>query len=248
MLRFDLVTIFPDMVRDFVRFGVTGRALERGLWAFDTHDPRSFVDDPYRRIDDRPYGGGPGMVMMAAPLADAIAAARACGSARRPVVAMSPQGRRFDDAMAREFAQGAGCILVAGRYEGIDQRLLDRHVDLQLSIGDFVLSGGELAALAVMDAVIRLLPGALSDADSAAHDSFADGLLDHPHYTRPETFEGEGVPEVLLSGHHARISRWRRDAALRATAASRPDLIERARAEGRLDATDEKVLASVAIS
>ncbi|HQY28279.1 MAG TPA: tRNA (guanosine(37)-N1)-methyltransferase TrmD [Burkholderiaceae bacterium] len=244
-MRIDAVTLFPDMFDAVTRFGITARAHERGLWSLGCRNPRDFATDAYRRVDDRPYGGGPGMVMLAQPLADAIAAARDGGPAGRPVIALSPQGPRLDDGRVRELAGGPGMILVAGRYEAIDQRLLDRHVDEEISIGDFVVSGGELPAMMLIDAVVRQLPGAMNDAQSAACDSFADGLLDCPHYTRPEVFEGIPVPDVLLSGHHAHIARWRRDQALRATLQRRPDLIARARAQGRLSVEDERTLASL---
>jgi len=244
-MRIDAVTLFPDMFDAVTRFGITARAHERGLWSLVCRNPRDFATDAYRRVDDRPYGGGPGMVMLAQPLADAIAMARNEGPAGRPVIALSPQGRPLDDRRVRELAGGPGMVLVAGRYEAIDQRLLDRHVDEEIAIGDFVVSGGELPAMMLIDAVVRQLPGAMNDAQSAACDSFADGLLDCPHYTRPEVFEGVPVPEVLLSGHHAQIARWRRDQALRATLRRRPDLIARARAQGRLSAEDERVLASL---
>jgi tRNA (guanine37-N1)-methyltransferase len=244
-VRIDVVSIFPEMFDAVTRFGITARAQQRGLWQLGRHNPRDFTSDPYRRVDDRPYGGGPGMVMLAQPLVDAIAAARAAGGEGRPVLAMSPQGRRLDDAFVRELAASSGLILVAGRYEAIDQRLLDRHVDAQVSLGDFVVSGGELPAMMLIDAIVRLLPGAINDEASAVEDSFADGLLDCPHYTRPEVFEGLAVPEVLLSGHHARIARWRRERALEATARLRPDLIASARAAGRLSAPDEAFLAAL---
>lgn len=243
--RIDVVSIFPEMFDAVVRFGITARACQRGLWQFACHNPRDFTSDAYRRVDDRPYGGGPGMVMLGQPLADAIAAARAAGPAGRPVIALSPQGAPLDDARVRRLAALPGLILVAGRYEAIDQRLIDRHVDEEISIGDFIVSGGELPAMMLIDAVVRLLPGAMSDETSTAHDSFADGLLDCPHYTRPEVFEGLPVPEVLLSGHHARIERWRRERSLEASARRRPDLIERARQAGLLSSADEAFLATL---
>ncbi|NLD70996.1 MAG: tRNA (guanosine(37)-N1)-methyltransferase TrmD [Limnobacter sp.] len=243
--RFDVVSIFPEMFDAVTRFGITGRALQRGLWQFASHNPRDFTTDPYRRVDDRPYGGGPGMVMLAQPLADAIVAAKAAGTGGRPVIALSPQGSRFDDARARRLAESEGAVLVAGRYEAIDQRLLDRYVDEEISIGDFVVSGGELPAMLLIDAVVRLLPGAMNDEASTRCDSFADGLLDCPHYTRPEVFEGVPVPEPLMSGHHARIARWRRERALATTAERRPDLVARARSAGRLSAEDEAFLATL---
>lgn len=242
-VRIDAITIFPEMFEAITRFGITARAHERGLWTLACWNPRDFAADAYRSIDDRPYGGGPGMVMLAQPLALAIRAAREAGPPGRPVLALSPQGRALDDARVRALAVGEGAIVVAGRYEAIDQRLIDAHVDEEIAVGEFVVSGGELPAMMLIDAVVRQLPGAMNDVQSAACDSFANGLLDHPHYTRPEVFEGRAVPPVLLSGHHAQIERWRRDQALLATLRKRPALIERARAEGRLDAADERVLA-----
>lgn len=249
MLRFDLITLFPDMAEAITRHGITGRALQRGLWQLQCWNPRDFTHDAWKTVDDRPYGGGPGMVMLAQPLADTIAAVRAerrvaaadsdAASGSAPVIALSPQGRRFTDALARELAVSQGVILIAGRYEAIDQRLLDRHVDDEWSIGDFVVSGGELPAMMMMDAAVRHLPGALNDSASAEQESFAAGILDCPHYTRPEVFEGLTVPDVLLSGHHLRIARWRREQALLATLRKRPDLLEVARREGRLGAADE---------
>src|SRR5690606_6270223 len=242
-MRIDAITLFPPMFDAVTRYGITARAHDRGLWSLVCWNPRDFAADAYRSIDDRPYGGGPGMVMLPEPLARAIEAARAAGPAGRPVIALSPQGRPLDDARVRQLAGSPGAILVAGRYEAIDQRLLDRHVDEEIAIGEFVVSGGELPAMMLIDAVVRLLPGAMNDAQSPVHESFADDLLDHPQYTRPEIFEGEAVPAVLLSGHHAQIARWRREQALLATLRKRPDLIERARAQGRLDADDERVIA-----
>lgn len=244
-IRIDVVSIFPEMFDALTRHGITGRALQRGLWQFAAHNPREFTSDPYRRVDDRPYGGGPGMVMMCEPLAQAISAAKALAPAGRPVIALSPQGRTLDDTKVRELAMLPGMILIAGRYEAIDQRLIDSSVDEEISIGDFIVSGGELPAMMLIDAVVRLLPGAMNDAASTANDSFADGLLDCPHYTRPEVFEGATVPEVLLSGHHAQIARWRRERSLESTARRRPDLISRARAAGRLTASDERFLAAL---
>ena len=242
MLRFDLITLFPAMTEAISRHGITARALQRELWQLHCWNPRDFTHDAWKTVDDRPYGGGPGMVMLAQPLADAIGAAQAGRAVRAPVIALSPQGRPFSDRMARDLAASSGVILVAGRYEAIDQRLLDRHVDEEWSVGDFVVSGGELPAMMIIDAAVRHLPGALNDAASAQQDSFGDGLLDCPHFTRPESFEGVAVPEVLLSGHHLRIARWRRDQSLLATLRKRPDLIDSARRAGLLDAADEAVL------
>lgn len=223
-IAFDVITLFPEMFAALTDFGITRRARERGLWQLTLWNPRDFAEDNYRTIDDRPYGGGPGMVMMAGPLEQAISAARRVLPGRR-VIGLSPQGRAFDHAKIVELSRGPGAILLCGRYEGIDERLIERQVDEEWSLGDFVLSGGELAAMALMDAVVRQLPGALNDADSAIEESFADGLLDCPHYTRPEVYEGQAVPPVLLSGHHADIRRWRLKQALGRTWLRRPELL-----------------------
>lgn len=225
-MQIRIVTLFPDRVLDVARFGVVSRGVEQGLLEVGGINPRDFATDTHRTVDDRPYGGGPGMVMKYEPLAAAIAAARAELPVGSPVLALSPQGRRFDQARARSLAQLDGLVLVAGRYEGIDERLIEAHVDEELSLGDFVLSGGELAAMVVVDAVARLLPGVLGDEASAANDSFSDGLLDCPHYTRPERVDGRDVPAVLLSGDHERIARWRRSEALGRTYLRRPELLE----------------------
>ena len=227
-LRFDVVTLFPEMFAALTASGISRRALERGLWQLECWNPRRWTQDVHRTVDDRPYGGGPGMVMLAQPLEQAIIAAKAARSeagAAAKVICLSPQGRRIDQGRVEELASGDGAILVCGRYEGIDERLIERCVDEELSLGDFVLSGGELAAMALMDACIRLLPGALNDGASAIEDSFAAGLLDCPHYTRPEVYEGRAVPDVLLSGDHARIRRWRLKQALGRTWQRRPDLL-----------------------
>ena len=227
-LRFDVVTLFPEMFAALTASGISRRALERGLWQLECWNPRRWTQDVHRTVDDRPYGGGPGMVMLAQPLEQAIIAAKAARSeagAVAKVICLSPQGRRIDQGRVEELASGDGAILVCGRYEGIDERLIERCVDEELSLGDFVLSGGELAAMALMDACIRLLPGALNDGASAIEDSFAAGLLDCPRYTRPEVYEGRAVPDVLLSGDHARIRRWRLKQALGRTWQRRPDLL-----------------------
>jgi tRNA (guanine37-N1)-methyltransferase len=248
-MDFDVVTIFPEMVEQTARFGVTGRAIDRGIWRLKTWNPRDFATDSYRSIDDRPYGGGPGMVMLAEPLArclDAVREARAVeGAPPARVLHLSPQGAPLDQARVARLAAEPALTLLCGRYEAIDQRLLDTRIDEEVSIGDFVVSGGEVPALALIDAVVRLLPGVMNDAGSPQQDSFSDGLLDCPHYTRPEVFDGRQVPEVLLSGHHSRVARWRREQALRATVAKRPDLIDRARREGRLSVEDEAFLAKM---
>jgi tRNA (guanine37-N1)-methyltransferase len=233
-LRFDVITLFPDQFRILSQEGVVARALKRGIAELRLWNPRDFTADVHRTVDDRPYGGGPGMVMKVEPLIGAIDAARrsaqAAGVLSR-VAYLSPQGQRLDQAqMARIAAHGgdgSGWILVAGRYEGVDERLITAQIDEEWSIGDYVLSGGELAAMVVMDAVIRLLPGALGHADSARQDSHADGLLDCPHYTRPEVLDGERVPDVLLSGDHAAIARWRLQQSLGRTWLRRPDLLAR---------------------
>lgn len=236
MKRFDVITIFPEMFDAIADHGITGRALDAGLFELHTWDPRSFTADAYRRVDDRPYGGGPGMVMLAQPLEDAIVAAkgrqRAAGVAAPQVLLMSPQGERLDDALVRSLAAAEGLVIVAGRYEGVDERLVERAVDREVSIGDYVTSGGELPAMVLIDCVVRKLPGVLNDAQSAAQDSFAcdpgfaRGLLDCPHYTRPEEWKDARVPEVLLSGDHAAIRRWRRKQALGRTWERRPDLVD----------------------
>ncbi len=226
-MRFDVITLFPEMVEHACRFGVVGRARERGLMHLVLWNPRDFTDDRHRSVDDRPYGGGPGMVMKVQPLRSAILAAKAEAGAEAQTIYLSPQGRRLDQAAVKRFAQMEGMILVAGRYEGIDQRLLDSWIDEEWSIGDYVLSGGELAALVVIDAVTRLVPGVLGDPQSASYDSYAEGLLDHPHYTRPKEIDGLRVPKVLLSGDHQAIARWRRKQALGRTWLRRPDLLAR---------------------
>ena len=227
MIRFGAVTLFPEMFAAVTHSGVTSRALEAGLWSLGLWNPRDFTADNYRTVDDRPYGGGPGMVMLAAPLEKALDAAKAEGGGR--VIYLSPQGRRLDHAKVLELAALPGMVFLCGRYEGVDERLIRRRVDEELSLGDYVLSGGELAAMAVIDAVVRQIPGALGDGQSAAEDSFADGLLDCPHYTRPEIWPenagGERVPEVLLSGHHEKIRRWRLKQALGRTWSRRTDLL-----------------------
>jgi tRNA (guanine37-N1)-methyltransferase len=227
-MRFDVITLFPEQFRILSAEGVVARALGRGIATLTTWSPRDFATDAQRTVDDRPYGGGPGMVMKVEPLRAAIDAAKAAaaqaGSASR-VAYLSPQGRRLTQTDMVGIAAAPGWVLVAGRYEGVDERLVETCVDEEWSIGDYVLSGGELAAMVVMDAVIRLLPGALGHADSAAQDSYGDGLLDCPHYTRPEVIDGLAVPAVLLSGDHAAIARWRHRQALMRTWQRRPDLL-----------------------
>ena len=232
-MRIDVVTLFPELVDHASRFGVTGRALERGLWRLATWNPRDFATDNYRTVDDRPYGGGPGMVMLAEPLAKAVSAARAAqregGYAGTRTIHLSPSGTPLTHDRVATLAAAAddtAYVLVAGRYEGIDERFIAREVDEEIAIGDFVVSGGELPALMLIDAIVRQRPGVLNDAESAVQDSFVAGLLDCPHYTRPEHFEGAAVPEVLLSGNHAAIRRWRQKQSLGRTAERRPRLIE----------------------
>jgi tRNA (guanine37-N1)-methyltransferase len=231
MLQFDVVTLFPAMFDAVTELGVTGRARERGLYQFVAWNPRDFTANVHRTVDDRPYGGGPGMVMMAEPLDRALAAARqrqmSAGVERPRVVHLTPQGRLLDHALVAELARESGLVLLAGRYEGVDERLIERQAIEEISIGDYVLSGGELAAMVLMDSVVRQLPGTLGDAESASQDSFVDGLLDHPHYTRPESYAGAAVPAVLLSGNHAVITRWRLKQSLGRTWQRRPDLLER---------------------
>ena len=226
-MHFDVVSLFPEMVATIAEYGVVGRARRRGLVTLDIENPRDHTSDVHRTVDDRPYGGGPGMVMKYEPLAGALSAARQRSPEGSPVVYLSPQGRVFDQGSARRYAGMPGLILLAGRYEGIDERFIESQVDEELSLGDFVLSGGEVPAMAVIDAVVRLLPGVLGDDESAVQDSFMEGLLDHPHYTRPEDVEGRKVPEVLLSGDHAEIARWRLKEALGRTYTRRPDLVEK---------------------
>lgn len=250
-MRFDVVTLFPDLFAPHFTQGVTRRAFEGGAVDVTLWPLRDFADDSYRRVDDRPYGGGPGMVMLVEPLERALVAIRTARADAAPVVHFTPTGRRIDQNVVKAFADGPGAVLLCGRYEGIDQRFVDRHVDVELSLGDFVLSGGELPALALLDAVARLQPGVLGDAQSHEQDSFSDGLLDCPHYSRPEVLhmpEGDlAVPPVLLSGHHADIARWRRDRSLELTARRRPELIDALRAQGRLSPADEKFLASLSV-
>ncbi|WP_423838668.1 tRNA (guanosine(37)-N1)-methyltransferase TrmD [Thauera propionica] len=240
--RYDVITLFPEMFAALTGSGITRRAMDRGLYALGFHNPRDFTHDPHRTVDDRPYGGGPGMVMLAEPLMQSIAAARlaqqaSTGTTGR-VIYLSPQGRRLDQAAVLELAAQPGLVLLCGRYEGVDQRLIDRAVDEEVSLGDFVLSGGELPAMVLLDAIVRQLPGALNTADSALEDSFADGLLDCPHYTRPEVYEDERVPDVLLSGNHAAIRRWRLKQSLGRTWLRRPDLL----AARQLNKTELKLL------
>lgn len=248
MIRFDAITLFPEMFAAVTASGITRRALENSLWQLQTWNPRDFTTDNYRTIDDRPYGGGPGMVMLAEPLEKAIDAARsaqrelygAAGGGR--VIYLSPQGARLDHARVMGLAAEPAVTLLCGRYEGVDERLIAKCVDEELSIGDYVLSGGELAAMVLIDAVVRQLPGALGEAQSAVEESFAAGLLDCPQYTRPEEWSGMGIPEVLLSGHHEQIRRWRLKQSLGRTWQRRPDLVARLVERGDLTAEEKALL------
>jgi tRNA (guanine37-N1)-methyltransferase len=248
-MQFDVVTLFPEMFTALTQSGITRRAFEQKKCELALWNPRDFTTDRHRTVDDRPYGGGPGMVMLCKPLEAAIDAARQRqaqqGLATPRVVYLSPQGRPLTHQRVMQLSQEPGLVLLCGRYEAVDQRLLDRCVDEEISLGDFVLSGGELPAMALMDAVIRQLPGVLHDDASAVEDSFVNGLLDCPHYTRPESCNGAAVPAVLMGGNHAEIEKWRRERALEATAKKRPDLLENARAAGLLTRADERFLGSL---
>jgi tRNA (guanine37-N1)-methyltransferase len=232
LMKIHVISLFPDMIREAASYGVGGRALEKGLVSLECTSPRDYANDVHQTVDDRPYGGGPGMVLKVQPVAEAIEATRELLPAGSRVVFLSPQGRVFNQEIAREMADLPGIMLVAGRYEGFDERLLERHADDELSLGDYVISGGETAALVVMDAVVRLLPGVLGDEDSAEQDSFTDQLLDCPHYTRPEVVDGMQVPSVLLEGNHEAIRRWRLKQALGRTWSRRPELLEQRRLTG----------------
>jgi tRNA (guanine37-N1)-methyltransferase len=236
VIRFDVVTLFPEMFSAVMHSGIGGRALETGLWSIGLWNPRDFTGDSYRTVDDRPYGGGPGMLMLAEPLEKALDAAKEAGGGK--VIYLSPQGRKLDHEKVMELSGRKAVTLLCGRYEGVDERLIRRRVDEELSIGDYVLSGGELAAMAVIDAVVRQIPGALGGEQSAVEESFVQGLLDGPQYTRPEVYEGGKVPEVLMSGHHENIRRWRLKQALGRTWLRRPDLI----AARKLNADERKLL------
>lgn len=250
-MRFDCVSIFPEMFAAVTQSGITRRALEEGRWAWQGWNPRDFAENAWRRVDDRPFGGGPGMLMQAAPLEKAIAAAKAAqaaaGLVRSRVIYLSPQGRPLTHARVMQLATGEeGVILLCGRYEGIDERLIERCVDEEISVGDFVLSGGELPAMVLIDAVVRQLPGVLGDAASATEDSFVDGLLDCPHYTRPEVYEEQAVPAVLLSGDHKKIRRWRLKQSLQRTRERRPELLANWLAQRSLTAEETQLLSEIA--
>ncbi|MEO8542202.1 MAG: tRNA (guanosine(37)-N1)-methyltransferase TrmD [Betaproteobacteria bacterium] len=244
-MRFDVITLFPELFAPMLQVGVTRRAFEAATPEVRFFNPRDFAQGNYHRVDDRPFGGGPGMVMLAEPLRQSLRHVQAQRGEDAPVVLFSPLGAPLNHASVQRWSTSQGAILVCGRYEGVDQRFIDTHVDEQISLGDFVLSGGEIAAMALLDAVARLQPGVLGDEQSHLQDSFnpqLDGLLDCPHYTRPESWQGMAVPQVLLSGHHAHVERWRRDQRLLLTQKLRPDLVSRARAGGKLDMRDESCL------
>ncbi len=246
-MRFDIVTLFPELFAPLLTSGITRRAFESGQVDVNLFNPRDFAEGNYKRVDDRPFGGGPGMVMLAEPLTQCLKSIQSQRTDASPVVLFSPAGKPLNHAMVARWADSAGAILICGRYEGLDQRFIDQHVTEQISLGDFVLSGGEIAAMALLDAVARLQPGVLNAAGSHQQDSFnpvLDGLLDCPHYTRPEHWSGQAVPDVLLSGNHARIERWRREQRLAITARLRPELIAQARQDGRLSPADEAFLAT----
>jgi tRNA (guanine37-N1)-methyltransferase len=225
-MKVGVVSLFPDMFEAITNFGVTGQAVKKGLLSLDTWNPRDFTHDKHRTVDDKPYGGGPGMLMMVQPLRDAIHAAKQQVGTTAKVIYLSPQGRKLDQAGVEELATNENLILVCGRYEGIDERIIQQEIDEEWSIGDFVLTGGELPAMTLIDAVVRFVPGVLGDMASAEEDSFANGLLDHPHYTRPESLDGDAAPVVLLSGNHKDISRWRLKQSLGRTWLRRPELLE----------------------
>ncbi|KGF30299.1 tRNA (guanosine(37)-N1)-methyltransferase TrmD [Oligella urethralis] len=248
-MQVNVISLFPQMFELLSTQGVTGRAHEQGIWSLSTWNPRHYTHDIHKTVDDRPYGGGPGMVMLAQPLLDALNDIKQHQQSSGPVILLSPAGVPFNQAQAERLSQLPHMTFVCGRYEGIDQRFIEHYVDEEISLGDFVLSGGEIAALAVLDATIRLLPGVLNDRQSALQDSFhptLSGLLDCEHYTRPEVFEGLAVPPVLLSGHHANIQQWRRQRSLQLTAERRPDLLQQARDKGLLSKADLKFLAQLA--
>ena len=251
-MRFDVITLFPELFAPFLISGVTRRAYESGLVEVQLWNPRDFADGNYRRVDDRPFGGGPGMVMLAEPLTLCLETIRAdrvaCGAPDAPTVLFSPVGEALSHAGVERWSDSSGAVLICGRYEGLDQRFIDTYIDHQISLGDFVLSGGEIAAMALLDAVARLQPGVLNDEGSHQMDSFnpaLDGLLDCPHYTRSEAWRGQSVPPILMSGNHALIERWRRDQRLQLTQRQRPELVRAARRAGHLSKSDEAFLADL---
>lgn len=244
-MRFDIISIFPEMFQVLRTGGVVGRALERQLFSVQTWNPRDYTEDHRKTVDDRAYGGGPGMVMMVEPLEKTLAAIQKECAQKSLVVLLSPQGKPFHQQLAKELLQTEHITFICGRYEAVDQRFIERNVDLEISLGDFVMSGGEIPAMAIMDAMVRLIPGVLGDKDSALQDSFMAGLLDCPHYTRPEIYDNSAVPGVLLSGNHAIIEGWRREQALLVTQLRRPELIVAARQQGLLSKKDELYLKSI---
>lgn len=225
-MKINVVTLFPDMITNISEYGIVRRAKERKIISIDTTDPRDFTNDNYKKVDDRPYGGGPGMVMKYEPLKKAINSAKSNLSDNSHVILLTPQGVKYDQKIARRLSTLSEIILVSGRYEGIDQRLIDKHIDEEISLGDFILSGGEIAAMSVIDSITRLLPGSLGDNESSKDESFEDGLLEYPHYTRPEVVDGMKCPEVLLSGNHKAIKQWRKKQAMISTSKNRPDLLK----------------------
>ena len=244
-LRVEVITLFPEMFSAISEYGITSRAVKQGLLQLTCWNPRAYTEDRHQTVDDRPFGGGPGMVMKIKPLQDALADAKQAAGGNAKVIYLSPQGRQLNQSAVRALVKEDALILIAGRYEGIDQRFIDRYVDRQISLGDFVLSGGEIPAMALLDAVARLQPGVLSDANSHHQDSFnpaLDGLLDCPHYTRPEEWSGLPVPPILMSGHHARIEAWRRTQRLELTAKHRPDIFDKAKSQGLITAAEERLL------
>lgn len=248
-IGFDVITLFPEMFGAITQSGITRRAKDLGLYSLECWNPRDFTTNNYRTVDDRPYGGGPGMVMLVEPLEKAITAAKTrqmerSGRAGR-VIYLSPQGKPLSHQRVLELVQEENLVLLCGRYEGVDERLIERCVDEEISLGDFVLSGGEIPALALIDAIVRQLPGALNDAGSAEQDSFVNGLLDCPHYTRPEDYEGMRVPDVLMSGHHKVIQRWRLKQSLMRTRERRPDLLAKRRESGALSAEETQLLREI---
>ena len=250
-MRFDVITLFPELFAPFKSAGINRRAFESGAVELNLWQLRDYAEGTYRRVDVRPFGGGPGMVMLIKPLEDTLAAIRNSHHKAQissgPVCLLSPQGKVFSQKLATDMLKYSNLTLICGRYEAVDQRFIDRNIDFELSIGDFVLSGGEIPAMAIMDAMIRLIPGVLGDENSALQDSFVNGLLDHPHYTRPEIYENLCVPDVLLGGHHAKILDWRRQRSLELTLKRRPDLIEAARAKGLLNQDDELFLKKLSL-
>ena len=226
-MKINVVTLFPDMITNISEYGIVRRAKEKEIISLDTTNPRDFTSDNYKKVDDRPYGGGPGMVMKYEPLKKAIKSAKSNLTDNSHVILLSPQGVKYDQKIARRLSTLSDIILVSGRYEGIDQRLIDKHIDEEISLGDYILSGGEIAAMSVIDSIVRLLPGSLGDNESSKDESFEDGLLEYPHYTRPEMVDGMKCPEILLSGNHKAIKQWRKKQSMISTSRNRPDLLKK---------------------